>query len=75
MPEVRCNDDVTPCVSVVMPVFNEVSTLERIVQEVLAQRPVQQLIVVDDASSDGSGDCLDRLARRMTVEFFPADTP
>jgi glycosyltransferase involved in cell wall biosynthesis len=61
MPEVRCNDDVTPCVSVVMPVFNEVSTLESIVREVLAQRPVQQLIIVDDASGDGSGELLERL--------------
>ena len=62
MPEVRCNDDVEPCVSVVMPVFNEVATLETIVRTVLAQRPVQQLIVVDDASVDGSGEVLTRLA-------------
>jgi len=63
MPEVRCNDDVTPCVTVVMPVFNEVSTLKSIVHEVLAQRPVQQLIIVDDASSDGSGDLLEQIAK------------
>jgi glycosyltransferase involved in cell wall biosynthesis len=62
MPEVRCNDDISPCVSVVMPVFNEVSTLEKIVDEVLAQRPVQQLVVVDDASQDGSGVALEKLA-------------
>jgi glycosyltransferase involved in cell wall biosynthesis len=62
MPEVRSNDDVAPCLSVVMPVFNEASTLERIVGEVLSQRPVLELIVVDDASTDGSGDVLARLA-------------
>jgi glycosyltransferase involved in cell wall biosynthesis len=62
MPEVRCNDEVTPCLSVVMPVFNEALTLERIVHEVLAQRPVQELIVVDDASTDGSADVLAKLA-------------
>jgi len=62
MPEVRCNEDVAPCLSVVMPVFNEVSTLDRIVREVLAQKPVLELIVVDDASTDGSGDVLATLA-------------
>ena len=45
-----------------MPVFNEVSTLESIIGEVLAQRPVQQLVVVDDASQDGSGTVLEKLA-------------
>lgn len=30
--------------------------------EVLAQRPVQQLIVIDDASNDGTGAILERLA-------------
>lgn len=64
MPEVRSNDDLTSCVSVVMPVFNEVSTVEGIVQVVLEQKPVQQLIIVDDASRDGSGELLERLAKR-----------
>lgn len=45
-----------------MPVFNESSTLEKIVHEVLAQRPVQELIVVDDASTDGSAEVLANLA-------------
>lgn len=45
-----------------MPVFNEAPTLERIVREVLVQKPVQELIVVDDASTDGSGDVVAKLA-------------
>jgi glycosyltransferase involved in cell wall biosynthesis len=35
-----------------MPVFNEVATAHVMIAEVLAQRPVQQLIVVDDGSTD-----------------------
>jgi glycosyltransferase involved in cell wall biosynthesis len=62
MSELRCNDDVSPCVSVVMPVFNESATVEKVIGNVLAQRPVQELIVVDDASSDGSKEILEKLA-------------
>lgn len=63
MLDVKCNGDLKPCLSIVMPVFNEISTLERIVHEVLAQAPVQELIVVDDASKDGSGDLVAELAK------------
>jgi len=41
-----------PCVSVVMPVFNEAKTVDRIVAAVLAQPCVAELVIVDDASSD-----------------------
>ena len=52
--------------SVLMPVFNERWTLETIVQRVLAAPvPLQiELVVVDDGSSDGSWDELQRLAAR-----------
>ncbi len=63
MPEVRCNDDIAACASVVMPVYNEIASVEQVVWRVLAQRPVQQLVIVDDCSSDGSLDVLERLAR------------
>lgn len=46
-----------------MPVFNEAPTLKSIVHEVLAQRPVQELIIVDDASSDASGEVIAQLAQ------------
>lgn len=62
MPEVRCNNDVGPCVSVVMPVYNEVNTVGEIIRAVLSQRPVEQLIVVDDCSTDGTWENLERLA-------------
>jgi len=58
MPEIKSNADIAPCLSVVMPVFNEAPTVEEVIKMVLAQRPVQQLIIVDDASSDGTREIL-----------------
>jgi glycosyltransferase involved in cell wall biosynthesis len=54
MSEIKSNADIEPCLSVVMPVYNEAATVAEMMKIVLAQRPVQQLIVVDDASTDGT---------------------
>src|SRR5271170_703848 len=56
------NADLPPCASVVMPVFNEAATVARMVENVLAQRPVQELIIVDDASADDTWKILQGLA-------------
>jgi glycosyltransferase involved in cell wall biosynthesis len=54
MSEIKSNADIEPCLSVVMPVYNEAATVAEVIKIVLLQRPVQQLIVVDDASTDGT---------------------
>ena len=54
MSEIKSNADIEPCLSVVMPVYNEAATVAEVIKVVLAQRPVQQLVVVDDASTDGT---------------------
>jgi len=41
-------------VSVVMPVYNEIITIDEIISRVLAQPMVSELIIVDDFSTDGS---------------------
>lgn len=51
-----------PCLSVIMPVFNEAGTVESVIQTVLRQPLTAELIVVDDCSSDGTGDVLRRVA-------------
>jgi glycosyltransferase involved in cell wall biosynthesis len=61
--EIRSNADIEPCLSVVMPVFNEADTVATVVKTVLSQRPVQQFVVVDDCSTDGTWDQLQPLAQ------------
>jgi glycosyltransferase involved in cell wall biosynthesis len=48
----------TPCLSVVMPVYNEDATVERVVRAVFAQPVVAEVIAVDDGSTDQSAKLL-----------------
>jgi glycosyltransferase involved in cell wall biosynthesis len=63
MSEIKSNADIEPCLAVVMPVFNEAATVADVIKTVLAQRPVQQLVIVDDASTDGTWEQLQPLAQ------------
>jgi len=55
----------TPCLSVIMPVYNEASTVEEVIRKVLQQAEVEELITVNDASRDGTGDVLRNLAKEL----------
>lgn len=48
---------------VIMPTYNEASNLPRIVAEVLEQDERIEILVVDDASPDGTGEIADGLAQ------------
>jgi glycosyltransferase involved in cell wall biosynthesis len=52
-----------PRLSVVMPVYNERSTIEEILSRVQAVDIVKEIIVVDDGSSDGTREYLGELAK------------
>lgn len=54
---------VNHCLSVVMPAYNEENTLAEVVAAVLAQPMVGELIIVDDASGDGTWPLLQTLAQ------------
>src|SRR5436309_1878840 len=47
-----------PALSVVIPCFNELSTVAQIVERVHAQAAEAEIIVVDDGSTDGTRDVL-----------------
>ena len=54
-----------PLLSVVMPVYNEIHTVEEMVHRVLAVPLRIQLIVVDDYSTDGTRELLPRLQEEL----------
>jgi hypothetical protein len=56
--------------SVVMPVYNEVNTIEKILDLVRAVPVEKEIIIVDDFSSDGSRELLKGLTAADTKVFF-----
>jgi glycosyltransferase involved in cell wall biosynthesis len=55
--------NIEPCVSVIVPAYNEEKTIEAILDQILHQSCVQEIIVVDDCSGDQSSQKVQELAR------------
>src|SRR5207245_9811263 len=55
--------------AVIVPAFNEAATLGRVLRRVLLQPCVQQVLVVDDGSTDGTSEVAQRFLNdvRLTV--------
>jgi len=70
MTEFRSNADVAPCMTVVMPVYNEETTVKAVVEMVLAQKPVMQLVVVDDCSNDNTWNALQGFSNNPRVTLI-----
>jgi len=56
--------------AVVMPCFNERATIEPIVERVLASPFTAEVIIVDDGSTDGTREILQKLARDERVQVY-----
>ena len=57
---------------VVIPTYNEAESLAATVAGILAEVPAASILIVDDASPDGTGDIADDLAADRRVQV---DTP
>ncbi len=64
-----------PLLSVLVPVYNERATLERLLARVLAVPLDKEVIAVDDGSTDGTAGLLRDLAARLPVRalFHPSN--
>lgn len=56
--------------SVIMPVYNERDTIEKIIEQVLSEPTEKELIVVDDCSKDGTRDILQKIHLPRVRIFF-----
>jgi chlorobactene glucosyltransferase len=54
-------------VSVIIPARNEEANIERVVRSVARQSPVLEIIVVDDGSTDRTGEILKQLKREIPI--------
>ena len=56
--------------TLVMPAFNEVNTIEETIQRVLSLEFVNQLVIVDDGSTDGTREILKKLKEEKIKIIF-----
>jgi len=61
-------------ISVVIPVYNEVRTIEEIIRRVTKTGLVDEIVVVDDASTDGTRQLLEELKDRSSIRVYYQDS-
>ncbi|MCM8792668.1 MAG: glycosyltransferase family 2 protein [Candidatus Omnitrophica bacterium] len=58
------------CVSIVMPIFNEKETVSKIINKVLNLDFVNEIIVIDDGSNDGTKDILEGFLQNERIKII-----
>lgn len=59
--------------SIIIPVYNEVKTLEEIIKRVWSINIDKEIIAVDDGSTDGSLEILERMASKYRIKLIKHD--
>ena len=62
-------------ISLVIPVYNEASTLKHVVRRIVAVDFDKELILVDDGSTDGSRELVAELQEKSLADWLPPGTP
>jgi glycosyltransferase involved in cell wall biosynthesis len=66
--------NIAPCLGIVVPVFNEAATIADLIHIVLKQPLVKEVVIVDDASRDGTWEALQALPKEdARVKIFRHD--
>ena len=60
-------------ISVIMPIYNEVNTIQEIVRRVQAGDIIDEIVAVDDGSTDGSCDILSKLDGKDGIKVITHD--
>lgn len=63
--ELAEDEEYPTCLSVVVPAYNEQSTLSEVVHKLLRVPCLLEIIIVDDCSTDGTGE----VARQLSVDY------
>jgi glycosyltransferase involved in cell wall biosynthesis len=55
--------------SIIIPVYNEIKTIEEIIRRVQATGLVDEILAIDDGSTDGSRELLERLSQEGKIKL------